>query len=131
MSTKIKIALMFIVVLILGMVIGFFLNMHFFGFHVGPRRMMSNLKRSEEIDFASVAKMKMLKIIKPRKDQQKEIDKILEDYNNRFIDIQKGHRKKIIQLFIDLGNDIKPILDEDQKKRLEKKIEMMKKHHSD
>jgi len=123
MDEKIKYALAFIAVLLIGFVLGFLVN---------GRLIHSRINRMQRYYTTPGFRYEIRRILRPTPEQWQKIKPVLEEYAQQNRKNMLGFRQQQIELIKKLQHDLKPFLSPQQVKRLEKlewhKRQMIKKH---
>jgi Spy/CpxP family protein refolding chaperone len=113
MNTKVKIALIIIMTLVLGIVLGAMLNRAFIRYRI--RRAFADRNPVGMVAF-------MEKNIQPTPDQREQIREILERHRIKTEEIREKFMEEMRQEFESLDAELDPILTPEQKKRLKRRF---------
>jgi len=118
MNLKIKSYMLLLATLIIGIVIGIMVDRTF----MNPRK-VSKFARMRPQDRLSGI---VFHVVRPEGSQIKAINKVLDDHSKRFAEIEQGARDDIAAAMDTLMADLKPILRDDQKQRLEETLNRLR-----
>lgn len=121
MNLKVKSSLIIIVTFILGLVVGSIFTRSFFG----PPEMMERIAKIREPE-GFIERFE--NIIKPNDSQKEKIRYILQNHFERMHNQSQKFRSRFEELNDSLRTELDPILNEEQKERLDKMKERMIQH---
>ena len=113
MNTKVKIALIIIVTLVIGIVLGAMLNRAFMRFRI--QRAFADRNPMGMISFIE-------KDIRPTPDQREKIREVLEKHRKKSLDLREKFMMEMQAEFESLEAELDPILTPEQKNRLKRRF---------
>jgi len=113
MNTKVKIALIIIVTLVIGIVLGAMLNRAFMRFRI--QRAFADRNPMGMISFIE-------KDIRPTPDQREKIREVLEKHRKKSLDLREKFMMEMRAEFESLEAELDPILTPEQKNRLKRRF---------
>jgi len=113
MNTKVKIALIIIVTLVIGIVLGAMLNRAFMRFRI--QRAFADRNPLGMISFIE-------KDIRPTPDQREKIREVLEKHRKKSLDLREKFMMEMRAEFESLEAELDPILTPEQKNRLKRRF---------
>jgi hypothetical protein len=113
MNTKVKIALIIIVTLVIGIVLGAMLNRAFMRFRI--QRAFADRNPLGMISFIE-------KDIRPTPDQREKIREVLEKHRKKSLDLREKFMMEMQAEFESLEAELDPILTPEQKNRLKRRF---------
>jgi len=113
MNTKVKIALIIIVTLVIGIVLGAMLNRAFMRFRI--QRVFADRNPVGMISFIE-------KDIRPTPDQREKIREVLEKHRKKSLDLREKFMMEMQAEFESLEAELDPILIPEQKNRLKRRF---------
>ncbi len=113
MNIKVKTALIIIITLVMGIIIGAMLN---------RALLQRRINRAFSWRLPDFMITSIERIIEPDQEQRKRLREVLRKHSERMMEIREDHRKELQESFESLQKEIDPILTPEQKRRLQRRL---------